>query len=1366
MPAVNWDAFAQLSGAPEVNFEQLCRALIRRHYGRYGDFVARAAQPGVEFHLRLNAACSLGEPGRWYGWQCRWYDLPSGRPLGARRREKIVEAIETTERELPDLTDWVLWTRRPLTRGDQDWFYALPTGMHLVLWTAAEVEEHLSGDAEILRATYFGELVLRPDDLAGLHAQAVAPIRRRWLPQVHQPVDAERALRRMLGDTEAWEDLQRLAGQLAADAALVDADLDELTGPLADATAAVAEFARDASSQLADAHAALERGDLDLLRRQLAAGSAPPSPEPATLPRGLRARRRRAALPVTNALADAQLARNLLANMNTHLGARLVAVVADAGCGKTQLAAQLTAAGGNRPAGILLHGRDLHAGHNLDDLAHRVVLHGTPVPSIEALLGAVDAAGQRAHCRLPIVIDGLNDAEDPRDWKSPLASLNETLRRYPYVLVVCTLRTPFVSEALPPDTEQLEIPDFGHDTDEAIKRYFDYYRINPADAELPLGLLRLPLTLRLFCEVANPTREREVGVEVIPRSLSAIFDRYLEQAAERIAETAPRTHRYYEQDVRAALDEIGIALWERRTRSLDLADLRRRLGDQTRPWDQSIVRALEDDGVLLRVPGEAPKSGSRVTALYDALAGHLIADAVLGLQGRSGLEGWLHDPATMTALAGPLPDQHPLATDTFHALVGLVPRRLHRQQLWPLLAEPLRTAALRAAADLDGAYLDADTVEQLKALAVQPPAGPRDLFDRLYHTRASPTHPLNAEFLDAVLRPMAVADRDRRWTEWIRRHRDDILPDLRRIEQRWHTAGERSPADWLRARWVMWTLTSTVRQLRDQATRTLYWFSRGDPAALFALALDALAVNDTYVSERLLAAAYGTAMAHQLPDPTFARALGGYLAGLQDALTGPAATHPTSHWLARLYAQGTVTLALTYYPDTVPVGLAVDGRVPFAPARAVDPIPTSDPRAAEVDRTLHMDFENYTLGRLFRDRGNYQRNHAGHRDAVAHVRGTVWALGWRQTELGAVDAELVSTSRRGSLHIERYGKKYGWIGFYTHAGRLDDDGKLHSRHTRLSDVDIDPSFPEPPPPTPITVPVWARPTPTDDRRWIRDGIVRVPDELLRRPDIGAHQGPWIAVRGELIADEQAPGRRVFGILTGLLVSDADVDRLADALGARGHPGRWWLPEPPMDYYTFAGEIPWSPQFARSDEDDDAVQRYCAAVSVGTEPPVEAEILAHEFVWESYHSALNNAGRALVPSRSFSAAFDLRGMPQTFHQALLDGTVAAASLRGPAGFNGRLLYLREDLVHQYAAGRRLIWFTWGERELHGNPISYRTPSWLARAYHDNATVWRHIRYGQDLSSPFAAQSSTLEEQKRGSGGAQTGEAPLYSLGPPA
>jgi hypothetical protein len=80
--------------------------------------------------------------------------------VGFNKRTNIEEGLQKTEKYLPELTDWVLWTRRTLTTEDQDWFNRLSSKMRLHLWTGDEVDNLLSGQAAVLRSTYFGELVL------------------------------------------------------------------------------------------------------------------------------------------------------------------------------------------------------------------------------------------------------------------------------------------------------------------------------------------------------------------------------------------------------------------------------------------------------------------------------------------------------------------------------------------------------------------------------------------------------------------------------------------------------------------------------------------------------------------------------------------------------------------------------------------------------------------------------------------------------------------------------------------------------------------------------------------------------------------------------------------------------------------------------------------------------------------------------------------------------------------------------------------------------------------------------------------------------------------------------------------------------
>lgn len=1330
MPALNWAAFASLPGSAETNFELLCRGIVRHNYGSYGVLRALANQPGVEFHLKLDRRSdALGDPGRWWGWQCKWYELPASGALGSTRRAKIEEGIRKTEAHVPGITDWVLWTRQTLTKDDQNWFNALSSTMTLHLWTADEVDNLMVDQASVFRSTYFGDLVLTPDFLRERHEQSVAPIRARWQPQVHHVVDAERALRRMLGDSDSWDALRALAADMRSQvhAAQSAPAVPSLLAPILPRVVETATIFADALERVADV---VRDGDIDLLRDEISSQPRALVPDVATAPRRLRSGNHQAGLYVTNAVAGCRETLVLFTEVEEAFSSRVVALVAPAGCGKTHLAAQLTAATDSRPDGVLLHGRDLHASHTLDDLARRVTVAGQPVQTMELLLAAVDAAGQRARHRLPVVIDGLNESEDPRVWKAQLASLDAVLAKYPYVLLVCTIRPEFQDETLPDGTRCVEIADYGVDAIDAIRLYFRHWKIDATDASLP-GFLRHPLTLRLFCEVTNPTREKVVGIDAMPGSLTALFDRYLDQIGDQIADLAPRTQRYYAQDVRAALTTFAKLLWESRVRSVDLFKLRRALGDDGRPWDQSLVRALEHEGVLLRMPSD---SGGAYVPVYDRLGGHIIATALLARHGQAGFDAWIRESTTTALLAGDYDERHPLGDDIVYSLVGQIPRRFYSKQLWQLVDKPLRARALRTAARLEAAYLDAETVTALLDLVR---GGDAELLKLLWEARGAANHPLNAAALDLALRAMDVAERDLRWTEWLRKNQDEVLNDLKHLAQQWQH-GRVCGGDHLRARWVMWTLTTTVRRMRDQATLALYWFGRAEPGRLFELTLDALSVNDAYVGERMLAASYGVVMSHQQTAAGFAQELQEFLPGLESALVGPSATAPTRHHLSRMYVRGVVGFAAKFCPATLPGSLQGDWA--FAASAQVVPIPRDDPRADELKHTLQMDFQNYTLGRLCDDRGNYDMNHEGHKAAVAHVLAVTWDLGWRASTFEAVDRSIAEDAYRGRGHrplAERYGKKYSWIGFYTYAGLLEDSGRFPREERPFTDVDIDPSFPdEPPVDGGGDVPsAWLSPEVESHDSWVCGGSTSVPPQILVRDKIGEHDGPWILVHGFLKAEDRLLGREAWSFISAMVVEKGDKADLVSALGSGTRP--WVARDVPSDHYTFAGEIPWNPRFAASIlEESGPDGAYREEVRAGSNA-VSVEVLAHDYAWESYHSEMNRAGSARVPSRLFSSRFDLRSVPQGFDQCLPDGTRATITLSGVDGLEGDVLYIREDLIRDYVGDRDVVWFAFGERELRPYPPS--PPKWLLDAQRAQTNAWCEV-----------VTDSELMESKRRSG----------------
>ena len=104
---------------------------------------------------------------------------------------------------------------------------------------------------------------------------------------------------------------------------------------------------------------------------------------------------------------------------------------------------------------------------------------------------------------------------------------------------------------------------------------------------------------------------------------------------------------------------------------------------------------------------------------------------------------------------------------------------MNGKQLWTVAPAVFRDAALRFTTLLNAELLDAATVNALKQLFIDSPKDRQWLYSRLYATRAAVDHPLNANFLDAVLRPLVPAsERDLSWTEWIRLTRPKRFSDL------------------------------------------------------------------------------------------------------------------------------------------------------------------------------------------------------------------------------------------------------------------------------------------------------------------------------------------------------------------------------------------------------------------------------------------------------------------------------------------------------------------------------------------------------------------------------------------------------------
>ncbi|KFZ80851.1 hypothetical protein ED92_11055 [Amycolatopsis sp. MJM2582] len=1318
---------ARLPGAADQNFEALTRAIVSRRYSALGTMRERRNQPGVEFYLRVDHAGGLGGPGRVWGWSCKWFILGAKNRLTAGQRDQIEDSLSKAVKHVAGLTDFVLCLPQRPAKNDEEWISGLAVpGISVRLWSTEDYDAQLAGHDE-LRSTFFGELALTPDVLAQAHQRSIAPVEARWMPRLHTSHHVEHRIDRALLRPASFEWLEQRTDGIAARIRALRTALDGLDATFRQGfVEAVDDLDRfvDDLREILDAGSSLRPWEV----RERLAELRPPATSPCTLRRlvlRLRQRRRPEALLVTGLGAEIRDIIQWLDDTWTDAKAPLLAVIAAAGQGKTHLAAHMTSPTGQPTAGVFIQGGNLRAGKTLDDLARRIP--GLKIDHFEDLLEALNAAGNRAGCRIPLIIDGLNEAERPAEWRPLLAALAPALGNYPHVAIIVTLREPLADQVLPKDTVSLQLAWQRSEVDEILRVYFRHYLIDPADAWLPIEEFHNPLFVYMYCEAANHDRRAWVGVEALPQSLIGVFELYREGVIERLAQDPARIPVPADQ-IQQRLAAMARHLWTHNVRRLPFDEARRILDTDQPNWDESLLRRLVDEGVIFREEIKG-SDDTECGFVFDRLAGYLIADAILARIPPAEVDEQLAEAALWRSLLG---DQaHPLGEDILIGLIALLPRRFTRHHLWRVAPNEHRTLVLAQELSTESDFLDNETVDALATAFVT--ASPskrkgRPAFGRLWEFRRSAPHRLNAVFLDRVLRQLSLPVRDLRWAEWARGQAPGRLTaDLESAIHRWSGSSNRATSDDLDAQAIAWLLTSTDTSMRDLATKALQRYGQPEPKRLFGLAARMLDVNDPYVCERIVAAAFGAASTHQMPDPggPLERALRDWLIQLRDRFL-EGGTTPTSHEQLRGYVRATYEFASALHPAAVPDG--VDASAPkFAAVTSPEMMEDNDPNADECDRTFGFDFENYVIGAAINGRDNYDFDHADYRRARAEVMARIWELGWREKDFGSVDQSIAANAEQPygtKRRVERYGKKYGWIAYHEMVGRLVDADRTPAPFGDAGRLmpDIDPTFPTRPPIAPMALPPWAPVEPTDDQTWLTSGTVAVPDHLWSPEEIHGVNGGWLLVEGYL--DHRHDGRTVFGFFRTLLLKPHDVEPARQLASERQYPGNDFFPPLPAVRDVLAGEMPWNPRFEQT-FDDDAAGFFSPRALRGDWQDDGIEFVQVAVDYSPNNSSEIGLGGAYdVPSFEFASRFGLRQLPGTVDLVSLDGRRASAVFRVDKPWSGHLLYLRRDLVESFAGDRRIMQVAWGEREVAADWHS--VPSWMRAVHRSYANVWRHIR----------------------------------------
>lgn len=1045
--------------------------------------------------------------------------------------------------------------------------------------------------------------------------------------------------------------------------------------------------------------------------------------------------------------------RSLLRSPETEAArASRVLLTGRAGVGKTHLfcdvARRRISAG--LPTLVAL-GQDFDSNKLLPQIGELVQIDGY----LEDVLSVLDAAGEASGRFAMLMLDAVNEGANAERWVDELQVLAGAVERHPNVVLAVSCRSEFVKPVIGDADGFLTVEHhgFAEATIEAIDRYTREYKLERLTFPVLNPEYGNPLFLKLACEALTTLGVTRFALGTA--GLTTVCNAFMEAVNMRLA--APTRCDYDETTdlVQAAVRKLA-ALGPGPYKRTDAQQITESLLPG-RMWSKSLLLGLLREGVLMDT------YNNHVVFAYQRLEDVLRA-LLLAEQSEADLSDWYVS----------IGDDRWKETGTVGALALIAPEKFGTE-----IIDLFKDDENRVERDVIAAFVEslamrapdhttdrtARIVEQL--LDHEPT---NEVWEKLIQTACIPGHAVNAEWTHELLLSTPLPERDRVWSEWLIRvgdyGNDDAVGML--LDWGWHTSSAKQdvsplPSDVARLATTIlgWMLSTPDRRVRDRATRALVSVGERAPAGFAASVRQFRGCDDPYVVERLAAAI--CAIALRSSDPAV-------VCQIADAAGELVADGWPAHLLTRDYLRRTSAAAREHGwngPDWLP---PYGAEWPID-ALAVDTIESMtgapDYRYSSIWNSLNGLLGDF--GRYILEPALEHFDQADHQELRALAERTIFTravtLGWTPERFAQLERGRRRARRDGP--VERYGKKYQWIGLYEVLGRIADNHKLRERWggetepfryeyaEQLVYRDIDPTVLTP---GGITDPIdethpWFMPVHAtfpievaDDYPHDLDGV---PDPLdliaLTAPD-GTEwlslirHGNWTQVLPPEIAALKAPNLNVWMQIRSYLVPIDNTDALREWAAGKDWDGRW-MPENADVHSRLLAAHPGCPSW---DWADGNAEPRSFSVENAIPTDIYQPIAWYGGTGTQREYAGTEEPTGYVPSRMLFDALNLcRGID--FHWNDADGP---AVLDPTAGMDeASTLVMRRDLIDRLEeAGYHLFWTVLLNKQRHDHHDDWPGPNvrWLSASASYlavgekvecvSANAWKCRRYGEGEPEP--------------------------------
>ena len=482
----------------------------------------------------------------------------------------------------------------------------------------------------------------------------------------------------------------------------------------------------------------------------------------------------------------------------------------------------------------------------------------------EQFLAALDAAAEASGYPCIIFIDALN-VTDPRElWRAHLASMVEQVARYKWLKLLVSCRSTYLDTVVPKglDIPKVEHPGFRGVEFDAFHAFFRFYQLEPASMPLMQPEFSNPLFLRLVCEAAGDAGLKQLPDEML--GITQVTEWLLASKNKRLAETLDYNPR--EQRVQKAVQVLVSEMarqgkpWVRWDRAKELVDEIGPSGE----WSSSLFGNLVLAGVLIEdrvVPGPGHAGQDAVRFSFERLFDHLRARELLeGISQRS-LPSAFAPGGQLNFIVSDRESARQNA-GLLEALAIQVPERYGVELTEVADGDAIRDQAIQAVLD-SLVWRASGSVGEQTEMLVREALGSRRTFARameaLFALSARPANPLNALWFHEVARGIPMPGRDADLCPYLHltygtlKGLDRLLAWA--LERDLTGISEEVAELW--ATQLCWFCAASDRRVRDHATMAMVRLMEANPSVCARMIGRFTAVDDEYVIERCLAAAYG-----------------------------------------------------------------------------------------------------------------------------------------------------------------------------------------------------------------------------------------------------------------------------------------------------------------------------------------------------------------------------------------------------------------------------------------------------------------------------------------------------------------------------